>query len=104
MKRLLILAALVAICVGCNRHHCRKMSRGAPWRCGSQQMMPYSPCNPCAPCNPCMPCDPCSSVSTGAGFSGCSTCSTPTTYEQGVILGTGGAINPPTMTPVTPGS
>ena len=103
MKRLLILAALVAVCVGCNRHHCRKMHRGAPWRCGSQTM-PYSPCNPCAPCNPCMPCDPCGSASMGTGFSGCSTCSTPGSYEQGVVLGSGANVNPPTMTPVAPGS
>ena len=104
MKRLLILAALVAISVGCSRHHCRKVSRGAPWRCGTQQMMPCNPCGPCNPCAPCMPCDPCSSVSTGTGFSGCSTCSTPNNYEQGVVLGSGNAVNPPTMTPVAPGS
>ena len=95
MKRLLMLAALVAICVGCNRHHCRKLSRGAPWRCGSQQMMPYSNCNPCSSA---------SMGAGGAGFSGCSTCSTPGNYEQGVVLGSGGAVNPPTMTPVAPGS
>ena len=97
MKRLLILAILLVATVGCNRGRFGRAHGWAPWRCGAPSMQTM-------PCMPCMPCDPCSNVSTGAGVSGCSTCATGGNYEQGVILNSGPATNPPTITPANPGS